>query len=419
MVSRKYGFLFMCLSCNARVYDAQNCDVLACASFIPRTLVMQAVVSRPVIVPDAVEPDSGLRSFCRLQIEQILSVLPDAGIRLVYQTPQSKRELAVYGQEFWTLLAPEVQSFLASESWWIKNSMGRLKEVVTESRRQFYACSLSQNKPEYLLVGTTKLLTANQKRFVENATQLLSQYLSTVRELAIQRQAQQQIEQRNQSIEHQVKSPIALIQIYTEILLSTVLAGESRSYLESIQAAIKDIDRHLKQISIKQKPLRVEAHDLTQIVAQSVKQLQPWLAEKQIRVEYPRSSVWIDIDAWQLKQVFDNLLANAIYFSPDSGTIECFWQASAQEIVIEISDQGIGLSEADLEQVFTPFYSRRPEGTGLGLSIAQTIIEAHHGDIRVSNRPTGGATFSFTLPRQHSKLSIVPAIEVLSFTSTT
>lgn len=383
--------------------------------------VVPSVVLRPAsIVPDTVEPDSPLQSFCHLQVEQILSILPGAGIRLVYQSPeQSKRHSVVYGREFWSLLDLDDQSFLASESWWVKNSVGRLKKVFTGSRRRFYACPLSQSKPEYLLLGTTKLLTAQQKRFIENVASLLSHHLVTVRELSVQRQAQQQIEQRNQHIEHQVKSPIALIQIYTEMLLSSVLEGEARSHIESIQSSIQDIHRHLKQISIKQKPLRIEQYDLAEILSQSVKQLQPWLTEKQIRVEYSRSTMLIDVDAWQLKQVFDNLLTNAIYFSPESSTIECSWQVSPHEILIEVSDQGTGLSEADLEQVFTPFYSRRPEGTGLGLSIAQKIIQAHHGQIWVSNRSSGGATFAFTLPRQQPKLSIVPSIEVPSSMSAT
>jgi signal transduction histidine kinase len=381
--------------------------------------VVSSVVLRSVDRATAIEPShSPLQSFCRLQVEQILSLLPGAGVRLVYQSPeQSKRHSFSYGR-FGSLLDSEAQSYLSSESWWVKNSVGRLKKVFAGSRCRFYACSLSQNKPEYLLLGTTKQLGANQKRSIENAANLLSHHLATVRELAIQRQTQQQIEQKNAQIEHQVKTPIALIQIYTEILLSTVVKEESRSYLESVQSSIRDIDRHLKQIS-KQKPLRIEQHDLSEILAQSVQQLQPWFTQKQIHVKYSRSPMWIDVDAWQLKQVFDNLIANAIYFAPEFSTIECTWSVSQQEILIEVSDQGRGLSDSDLEQVFTPFYSRRPDGTGLGLAIAQKIVQSHQGRIWVSNRSTGGAKFSFTLPCQQPKLSIVPAIDALSFTSAT
>ncbi|MER3434849.1 MAG: hypothetical protein C4288_15855 [Leptolyngbya sp. ERB_1_1] len=379
---------------------------------------MQAVVSPAVlrpgsIVSKAIEPDSPLHSFCRLQVEQILSQLPNVGIRLVYQSPeQPKRQSFSYGWEFWSILDPEAQSYLASESWWTKNSVGCLKKVFQGSRHQFYACPLSHSKPEYLLLGTTKLLTANQKRFIENAANLLSQHLSTVKDLHTQRQAQQQIEHRNHQIEHQLKSPIALVQIYLEMLLSTILGEQSRSYLESIQTSMQEINRHLNQLSVKQKPLRIEQHDLSEILTESIKQLQPWLIQKQITVEYSRSPMLLDIDAWQLKQVFDNLMTNAIHFSPEFSTIKCTWQVLQQEILVEVSDQGTGLSDADLDYVFTPFYSRRPEGTGLGLPIAQKIIHAHQGRIWVSNLPTGGAKFSFTLPRPQPKLSIVSAIEV-------
>lgn len=373
---------------------------------------MRAVVPSVVLRPRSIEPsiETAIQSFCRLQVEQILSQMPGAGIRLVYQAPeQSKRQSFLYGREFWSILDPEARSYLASETWWMKNSVGRLKKVLAGSHRRFYACPLSHTKPEYLLLGTPKLITASQKRFIETAANLLSQHLVTIRELYTHRQTQQQIEQKNNQIEHQVKSPIALIQIYTEMLLPTITEEQSRSYLESIQCSIQEINRHLKQLSTKQKPLRIEQHDLSEILTQSVKQLQPWLTEKQISVESVRSPMLLDVDAWQLKQVFDNLISNAIHFSPEFSTIRCTWQISKTEVLIEVSDQGRGLSDADLEQVFTPFYSRRPGGTGLGLSIAQKIIQAHHGHIWVSNLPSGGAKFSFTLPRQQPKLSIVPA----------
>ncbi len=379
---------------------------------VPPVLLRPAgsIVEAAIETPASISADPPVQAFCRLQVEQILSQLPDVGIRLVYQSPeQSKRQSFFYGREFWSILDSEAQAYLASESWWTKNAVGCLKKVLVGSRRRFYACPISHSKPEYILLATTKLLTANQKRWVETAATLLSHHLAIVKELYTQRQAQQQLEQKNHHIEHQVKSPIALIQLYTEILLSSVLEAQSRSHLESIQSSIQDVSRHLKQFSVKQKPPRIEQHNLSEILSQSLKQLQPWLTQKQITVQFSRSPLLLDVDGWQLRQVFDNLLTNAIYFSPVSSTIRCTWQVCQQDILIEVSDQGMGLSDADLEQVFTPFYSRRPEGTGLGLSIAQKIIQSHHGHIWVSNIPTGGAKFSFTLPRHPAKLSIVPS----------
>ncbi|MBD1858614.1 HAMP domain-containing sensor histidine kinase [Leptolyngbya boryana CZ1] len=380
---------------------------------------MQAVHSfkrfPSAIVSHTVEPstvaENPIQAFCRLQIEQILSQFPDLGIRLVFHSPEhSKRQCLLYGREFWSVLDAEAQAFLASETWWIKNSIGRLIKVFTKSKPRFYACPISPTKPEYLLLGTPKLLTAKQKRLIENCANLLSHHLSMVRELYTQRQSYQQLEQKNNHIEHQVKSPIALVQIYTEMLLTTVSEQHSRSHLESIQASIQDISRHLKQLTVKQKPLRIAEHNLSELITESLKQLQPWLTEKDITVNYSRSLMLIDVDAWQFKQVLDNLISNAIHFSPISSQIDCHWEVTDQEIVIEISDHGVGLSESDVENLCTPFYSRRPGGTGLGLSIAQKIIHAHNGRLWAGNLPEGGAKFSVALPRYSPKLSIVPAI---------
>ena len=72
------------------------------------------------------------------------------------------------------------------------------------------------------------------------------------------------------------------------------------------------------------------------------------------------------------------------------------------EVLVKVSDQGPGLSEEDLKQAFTPFYTRRPGGTGLGLAIAKKIILDHKGSLWVQNLSSGGAQFSFSLPRQYS-----------------
>jgi signal transduction histidine kinase len=120
--------------------------------------------------------------------------------------------------------------------------------------------------------------------------------------------------------------------------------------------------------------------------------------------------MFINVDAWQFKQVLDNLISNAIHFSPKSSQIDCTWDVSESEILIEICDRGVGLSEDDLENFCQPFYSRRPGGTGLGLSIAQKVIHAHNGRLWAGNLPAGGAKVSIALPRYSPKLSIVPAI---------
>jgi signal transduction histidine kinase len=118
-----------------------------------------------------------------------------------------------------------------------------------------------------------------------------------------------------------------------------------------------------------------------------------------LQVRYPDTPVPLMMDGWQMKQVLSNLLSNAVQFSPEGSTVTCHWRIFQQEVMVEVRDQGPGLSEEDIQQAFTPFYSRRPGGTGLGLAIAKKIILDHNGSLWVQNLPSGGAQFSFTLPR--------------------
>ncbi|NJO86091.1 MAG: ATP-binding protein [Synechococcaceae cyanobacterium RM1_1_27] len=99
-----------------------------------------------------------------------------------------------------------------------------------------------------------------------------------------------------------------------------------------------------------------------------------------------------------LSQALENLLSNAIEFSPPGGEIICTCRPLGMRIVITIADQGPGLSPEALQSAFTAFYSSRPHGTGLGLTIAQKIVTDHNGLLWVENRPTGGAQFSIGLP---------------------
>ena len=106
----------------------------------------------------------------------------------------------------------------------------------------------------------------------------------------------------------------------------------------------------------------------------------------------------LKVDRLQMQQVFDNLLSNAVHFSPLAGTITCSWQIFQNEVSIQVSDEGSGLSPEDLQKIFNPFYSRREGGTGLGLTIARKIVLSHQGSLWAQNVKSGGARFSLILP---------------------
>ena len=198
-----------------------------------------------------------------------------------------------------------------------------------------------------------------------------------------------------------MRNPLALIGLYAENLCLGLPDGLWQEQATIIRETIQDLDTNLTELIYcgQGTKLKVTLQDLRTVVVESIQGLQPWINQKDIQICYPETSTTLAIDRLQMKQVFDNLLSNAIHFSPHSGTITCSWQIYQNEVLICISDQGPGLSPEDLKQIFTAFYSRRPGGTGLGLTIAKKIVLDHQGSLWAQSSVKGGATFSLTLPR--------------------
>lgn len=349
--------------------------------------------------------------FCQLQLQQIAESLPAVYIRLVYCLPGCEQQRSVY----WCAAILPHEAIQGgheslSEDWWL-HSIPRLQlsqlPLGDETSVYIYPFHLSSDSPdtEYLLLKTYISLSVAQQRTIEQQVQCLHQYLILFQECYRQRARVEQLEQTIQRTHHQLRKPLALIELYAELLtarLANSTDEETRSQISLIHEATKELNQDLKNFTTQnqQPALQVDWCDLRGILATSLKGLQPWITEKQLHIQSSSTAAVVKVDAWQLKQAFDNLLSNAIHFSPHNSTIGCHWQVFRHEVLVEIWDEGPGLSDVDLKQAFTPFYTRRPGGTGLGLAIARKIILDHQGRLWVNNLPLKGAKFSFSLPRQ-------------------
>lgn len=120
--------------------------------------------------------------------------------------------------------------------------------------------------------------------------------------------------------------------------------------------------------------------------------------------DYPINSIWVEIDNDKMTQVVENILNNAIKYSPDGGKITVKMKTTDNQLIISISDQGLGIPKKDLPLIFDRFYrvdkarSRAQGGTGLGLSIAKEIIKQHQGFIWAKSEYSKGSTFTIVLP---------------------
>jgi signal transduction histidine kinase len=164
--------------------------------------------------------------------------------------------------------------------------------------------------------------------------------------------------------------------------------------------------------------LNIAEHDLTKVITSLVDQMRPLAEQKgvQLRLEVTAADLRLDIDAARIVQLVQNLLGNAIRFSPKGGEIIiCLSESEVPAhsdsdgfcvpgASLTVSDSGPGIPEAELESIFDKFVQSTKTksgagGTGLGLSISREIAILHHGQIFARNRPQGGAEFTLRLPR--------------------
>lgn len=367
------------------------------------------------------------------QVEVLVKRFPLWGAWIVYQTDhQQKKQVAA--------IVPQakgqstLKSYLESEGWlgedWPSQALSLplgegsaayvypLSETGADAefrcpppREEAYTpcakpCLTTQTgAPEYLLLWSQALLSSAQQQAIEQHVHLLRHLLSLNRHYHRQQAEIALLEQILQRVGHQLGNPLALIRLSAATL---TLDLPPELYREQVTLICETADRlktHLSDLIQcgRRSSLHLAPHNLQEILAESLQELRPWFDEKDLHYDMATAFVTVAVDRLQLKQVFDNLLSNAIAFSPPGSTITCHWQVYAHEVLVQVRDQGPGLSEEDLKQAFIPFYTRRPGGQGLGLAIAQKIILDHQGRLWAETLPTGGAQFSFTLPRPRPK----------------
>ncbi|BBD70143.1 putative two-component sensor histidine kinase [Nostoc commune NIES-4072] len=344
-----------------------------------------------------------IRSMCQLQVEQLATQLPSITVWSVYNDLDRGKSRIGAGYRQEQLSSYTEISYLESELWWIDSLPSlQLSELTIASSYNAYVFPFCQqgSHPEYLLVLSYQPLLPSQQQCVEQSAQLLSHYLVIYKEYSRQKAEIQLLEQALQRSEHQTRNPLALIALYAENLRLCLHTGAEQEQAKVIHETAQKLSSDLKSLLYcgQQAKLQFTSCDLRLVLAESIQDLQPWLEQKQLRVLYPNAPITLAVDRWQLKQVFDNLLSNAVSFSPEGETISWQWQIFRNEAIFQVRDRGPGVPPEALEQVFAPFYTQRPGGTGLGLAIAKKIILDHRGSLWVDNLPEGGAQFSFTLP---------------------
>jgi len=206
---------------------------------------------------------------------------------------------------------------------------------------------------------------------------------------------------------HEIKNPLTSIKTFTEYLPKKYNEPEFISKFHTIVASSVDsINNIVQQLLHFSKPdiLKLEKININGLLDNTLTFLSNDFVKKDIRIikEYEQALV-VESDYVQMKQVFLNILLNAIDAMPTGGKIFIeIVPKLGEEIIIKIKDTGKGISKEDLKHIFDPFFTKKDFGTGLGLSVVHGIIEKHRGKIVVNSRIDKGTEFKITLPCNNS-----------------
>lgn len=219
------------------------------------------------------------------------------------------------------------------------------------------------------------------------------------------------------NVSHELKTPIAAVKGFAETLLGGAVKDEetAKAFLEIIYDESERLNRligdilELSKIESRRVPLILSPVNIAQFMVNTIAILEVSAHRKHINVNLSApEELYMEADEDRLRQIFVNLLSNAISYTPEGGKVEVRISLTEQEQVrIEISDTGIGIPEKDLPRIFERFYrvdkarSRSSGGTGLGLSIVKHLVELHKGTITVQSVVGKGTTFILELPIMH------------------
>ena len=218
------------------------------------------------------------------------------------------------------------------------------------------------------------------------------------------------------NVSHELRTPLTSVKSYLEALDEGALYDPVAP--DFIKVSLDETNRmmrmetdllHLSRIDNATTQLDVELINFTAFITFILNRFDKMRSqdeEKKYELvrDYPINSVWIEIDTDKMTQVIDNILNNAIKYSPYGGTITVSMKTTDDQMILSIKDQGLGIPKQDLPKIFDRFYrvdrarSRAQGGTGLGLAIAKEIIKQHNGFIWAKSEYGKGSTFTIVLP---------------------
>ena len=363
-----------------------------------------------------------------------LAALGGAFTRMQRELAQRVRELEQNGQRLETVLGSMVEGVIAVDAQQcvllanqaskklleLHNTdiVGRPLLEITRSRAMHAAVADALSSPraskvEFEVVGETRrILSLRATRLPGRTTPGAVVVLHDVTEL---RRLENMRREFVANVSHELKTPLASIKAYAETLQlgavndpqhNLAFVGRIEEQADRLHQLIVDLI-HLARVESGQEVFEIVEVSVAEVVANCAAQHTGAADAKQIVlvVEPPDEALQVRADEEGLRTIFDNLVGNAIKYSPAGGRVVIRWRRDGEQVLLEVEDNGIGIARKHQDRVFERFYrvdkarSRELGGTGLGLSIVKHLAQAFGGGVGLISEVGEGSTFQIRLPR--------------------
>lgn len=204
-------------------------------------------------------------------------------------------------------------------------------------------------------------------------------------------------------IAHEIRNPLMSILTYTQLLPKKFDNEQFRDHFaQQVPGEINRLNGLVNELLDFARPKRSEPtpFSLNQLIDSVIQLFRQKIQEKKVKVSVElNESLRVFADLQQIKQVFINIILNAIEAVNEGGDIKICGHNTEHLVVIEINDNGYGIIESDIDKIFEPFYTKKANGAGLGLSITHQLLKANNGYVDVKSSPRQGTIFIIQLPR--------------------